>query len=100
MEGVFHCKNVKTAIILGQARGAVLAACAGKGLPVYESSPRSVKRSVVGVGSAHKDQVGMMIRSLLGLEDAPPEDSADALAIAISHANQVRNLDLLPEKRI
>ena len=85
IEGIFFSKNVKTAVTLGQARGVVLAACALAGLSVYEYSPRSVKQSVVGNGNAHKDQVGHMVKLLLGLSEAPQEDAADALALAISH---------------
>lgn len=88
IEGAFFAKNVKTAMILGQARGAVLACCSLRTLPVFEYSPRSVKQAVVGVGSARKDQVGKMVVRLLGLGKQPQEDAADALAIAICHAHQ------------
>jgi crossover junction endodeoxyribonuclease RuvC len=88
IEGAFFAKNAKTAMILGQARGVVLAICAQHTLPIYEYSPRSVKRAVVGVGSAQKEQVGAMVTRLLGLAEPPQEDAADALAIAICHAHQ------------
>ncbi len=88
IEGAFFYKNAKTAMILGQARGAVLALSALRGLPVYEYSPRSVKLAVVGVGSAQKDQVAKMVMRLLGLAEQPQEDAADALAIAICHTHQ------------
>lgn len=88
IEGAFFAKNVKTAMILGQARGVVLAGCSLRGLPVFEYSPRSVKLAVVGVGSAQKDQVAKMVMRLLGLSEQPQEDAADALAIAICHAHQ------------
>ncbi len=88
IEGAFFAKNAKTAMILGQARGAVLAVGALRSLPVYEYSPRSVKRAVVGIGSAQKDQVAKMVVRLLGLAEQPQEDAADALAIAICHAHQ------------
>jgi crossover junction endodeoxyribonuclease RuvC len=88
IEGAFFAKNAKTAMILGQARGAVLAACAIKALPVYEYSPRSIKQAVVGVGSAQKEQVALMVMRLLGLKEQPQEDAADALAAAICHAHQ------------
>ncbi|MBI2438586.1 MAG: crossover junction endodeoxyribonuclease RuvC [Lentisphaerae bacterium] len=55
IEGVFFCKNVRTAVILGEVRGAVLAACAAAGKPVYEYPPRRVKQAVVGFGAASKD---------------------------------------------
>lgn len=88
IEGAFFAKNAKTAMILGQARGAVLACCALRTLPLFEYSPRSVKLAVVGVGSAQKDQVGKMVVRLLGLSEQPQEDAADALAISICHAHQ------------
>ncbi|MBC8206561.1 MAG: crossover junction endodeoxyribonuclease RuvC [Kiritimatiellales bacterium] len=88
IEGAFFAKNAKTAMILGQARGSVLACCSLRTLPVYEYSPKSVKQAVVGVGSAQKDQVAKMVMRLLGLTEQPQEDAADALAIAITHAHQ------------
>jgi crossover junction endodeoxyribonuclease RuvC len=88
IEGIFFAKNVRTAVILGQARGAVIAACAAEGLPVYEHAPRSVKQALVGFGGAHKGQVSKMAMALLGLREAPPEDAADALGIAICHLQQ------------
>ncbi len=88
IEGAFFAKNAKTAMILGQARGSVMACCALRTLPVYEYSPKSVKQAIVGVGSAQKDQVAKMVMRLLGLKEQPQEDAADALAIAITHAHQ------------
>lgn len=88
IEGAFFAKNARTAMILGQARGVVLAACALRALPVFEYSPRSVKLAVTGVGSARKEQVAKMVARLLGLSSEIQEDAADALAIAICHANQ------------
>jgi crossover junction endodeoxyribonuclease RuvC len=88
IEGAFFAKNAKTAMILGQARGAVLTACALRTLPVYEYSPRSVKQAVVGVGSARKEQVANMVMRLLALKEPPQEDAADALAIALCHAHR------------
>ncbi len=94
IEGIFYCRNVRTAVILGQARGAVLAAVASSDLPVHEYSPRSVKLGVTGFGGAVKDQVGLMVKRLLNLTEVPQEDAADALAIAISHAHSMRMADL------
>ena len=89
IEGAFFSKNAKTAMILGQARGAAITACAAKSLPLYEYSPRSVKQSVVGTGAAQKDQVAKMVVRLLGLKEQPQEDAADALAIAICHHHRL-----------
>jgi crossover junction endodeoxyribonuclease RuvC len=88
IEGAFFAKNAKTAMILGQARGVVLAACSLRNLPVYEYSPRSIKQAVVGVGAASKEQVAKMVVRLLGLSELPQEDAADALAAAICHTHQ------------
>jgi crossover junction endodeoxyribonuclease RuvC len=91
IEGIFHCKNVRVAVILGQARGVALACCARAGIPVYEYAPRSMKQAIVGYGGAGKDQVGRMIVRLLSLNEAPPEDAADALGLAICHLqNKIR----------
>lgn len=88
IEGVFFCKNPRTALILGQARGAVLTACALRGIPVREYAPRLVKQSVVGTGRAQKDQVAKMVMRMLNLKEQPSSDAADALAIALTHLHQ------------
>ena len=85
VEGAFFYRNAKTAMILGEARGTVIAACACGGVPVYEYAPRRVKQAVVGFGGAAKEQMREMMKALLGLQEAPPEDAADALAIAVCH---------------
>lgn len=85
VEGVIFVQSYKTAITLGAARGAALVAVAARGLPIYEYAPRRVKQSVVGRGGAQKDQVGFMVRALLGLTETPPPDAADALAIGLTH---------------
>ena len=89
LEGIFFCKNVKTAVILGEARGVVIAACAAAGVPVYEYSPRRVKQAVVGFGNAGKEQVRKMVMAILKLREEPHEDAADALAIALCHLHTV-----------
>lgn len=86
IEEVFHAANVKTALKLAQVRGVALLAAAEASLPLGEYSPLEIKTSVVGYGHAEKRQVQMMISSLLGLDQAPPEDASDALAVAICHA--------------
>ncbi|ATX79742.1 Holliday junction endonuclease RuvC [Mariprofundus aestuarium] len=87
IEDVFVSKNVSSALKLGQARGALVAACGYHGLRVAPYSPTMVKQSVVGFGRADKDQVGHMIRMLLHPPEPCPEDAADALAVAICHAH-------------
>lgn len=94
IEGIFYSKNVKTAFILGEARGAVITTCATAGLPIHEYAPRKVKQGVVGRGNADKCQVAQMIKSLLGLNEIPQSDAADALAIAFCHATHLRSAGL------
>jgi crossover junction endodeoxyribonuclease RuvC len=88
VEEVFHAVNVKTALKLAHARGVALMTVAEAGLTLGEYSPLEVKTSVVGYGRAEKQQVQMMVRSLVG--DNPElesEDAADAVAVAICHAS-------------
>jgi len=85
IEGIFFCKNVRTALILGEARGVVLAAAARAGVPIYEYAPRDVKLALSGFGAASKEQVARMICGILRLKQVPPPDAADALAIALCH---------------
>ena len=86
VERVFLSQNVRSALVLGQARGAVLAALGSAGIPVDELTPREVKKAVTGAGGAEKFQVQDMVKRLLGLPEVPPEDAADALAAAICRA--------------
>lgn len=100
VEGIFYCRNVNTAVTLGEARGVVIAACARAGLPVFEYSPRRVKQALVGHGEAQKEQVARMVMRLLNLPEALQEDSADALAIAICHAHARTGIAALAPKAI
>lgn len=100
IEGAFFAKNANTAMILGQARGVAIAACARKGLGITEHSPRKVKSAVVGTGTARKDQVAKMVVRLLNLAEQPQEDAADALAIAICHYHQLSLPEELRAKKI
>ena len=91
VENVFYATNVKSALKLGHVRGVVLLAGVERGLPVHEYSPLEVKQAVVGYGRADKNQVQKMVAVLLSLPRPPePHDAADALALAICHANQLR----------
>ena len=87
VEETFVNKNPASALKLGQARGVVLAVPAVLGLHVAEYSANKVKKSVVGVGHANKDQVQMMIKMLLPTSGILKEDEADALAVAVTHAH-------------
>jgi crossover junction endodeoxyribonuclease RuvC len=86
VEGIIYLQNYQTAITLGSARGAALLALAEAGLPIYEYAPRRVKAAATGRGAAQKAQVGFMMRALLGLTENPSPDAADALALALTHA--------------
>lgn len=85
VESVFVQKNVSSAIKLGQARGAAIAAMACQDLPVAEYPPAKVKQSICGGGRADKAQVNFMVQKLLSIHEPLQEDQADALAIAICH---------------
>lgn len=100
IEGFFFYKNAKTAMVLGEARGVVIATCAVRGLPIYEYAPRRVKQAVVGYGSAEKEQVAKMVMTLLNLREQPQSDAADALAIAICHIHSHKNLPGLQSSQI
>ena len=95
IEDVFYGKNVKSAMRLGQARGAAMVAAASKNMPIYEYSARKVKQSVTGNGNAHKSQIQFMVKAKLQMDHTPePMDAADALAIALCHNHQFRVTDL------
>ena len=95
IEEVFYGKNVKSALLLGQARGAAMVAAASKDLSIHEYSARKVKQAVTGNGNAHKDQVQFMVKTSLKLKDIPqPTDAADGLAIALCHYQQFRLAEL------
>ena len=88
IEKLFFNTNQKTAIDVAQARGIIVLAAAQRGIPITEYTPLQVKNSVVGYGRAEKKQVQEMTRQLLGLSAVPkPDDTADALAMAICHAH-------------
>lgn len=87
IEDLFFNKNVKTAFIVGQARGVILLAAAQNKIPISVYTPLAVKSAVSGYGRAEKKQVGRMIQLILHLKTIPtPDDTADALAIALTHA--------------
>ncbi len=88
IENLFHAKNVKSALVLGHARGVAVLAAVEAGLPIVEYSPAAIKASVVGYGRADKHQMQQMVKLLLGLDAVPtPHDAADALAVAICHVH-------------
>ena len=88
LEELYFGQNVRTAFAVGQARGVVLLAAGQHGVPCAGYTPQQVKGAVCGNGRAHKDQVARMVQALLGLSEQPrPDHAADALAVAVCHAN-------------
>jgi crossover junction endodeoxyribonuclease RuvC len=88
IENPFYARNIKTAITLGQVRGAVLVAVAESARPLFEYSPLEIKKAVTGYGQADKTQVATMVKALLNLaDDKMEEDASDALACAFCHLN-------------
>ena len=89
IEDTFHSINVKSALLLGQARGVLLLAAASMGIPSVSYAPRKVKLSVTGNGAADKKQLQYMVQKILKMDKPPsPLDASDALAIALCHINQ------------
>ena len=87
LESAFYGKNVRSALTLGQARGAIIVAAGRCGVEVAEYAPRAIKKAVVGTGSATKEQVAYMVRRHLRLRTDPaPSDAADGVAAALCHA--------------
>jgi crossover junction endodeoxyribonuclease RuvC len=98
IENPFYAQNIKTAITLGQVRGAVLIAVASSSCQLFEYSALEIKKAVTGYGQADKDQVRHMIRVLLNLKDDKIEtDASDALATAICHVNTKSFSDKIPK---
>lgn len=90
VEGQFIHRNAMSAMKLGMARAMALLAAERAGIPIFEYAPKKAKKAVVGHGSASKEQVQKMMQALLHLNEPPtPEDAADALALALCHANSV-----------
>ncbi len=90
IEQLFFARNVTTAITVGQARGVVILAAAQAKLPVAEYTPSEIKHAIAGYGKADKPQMQEMVRMILKLSTVPqPDDAADALAVAICHAQTV-----------
>lgn len=93
IEELFFCKNIKTALIVSQARGVIVLTAKQNKIPIMEFTPLQVKQAVSSYGQADKQQVRRMVKLLLNLEELPkPDDAADALAIAICASNGTVNL--------
>lgn len=92
VEELFFNTNAKTAILVGQARGVAVLACANSGLEIEEYTPLQIKQGLVGYGRAEKKQVQLMVKTILNLPQIPkPDDTADALAAAICHGHAAGN---------
>ena len=100
VEGLFYAQNLQTAIIMGAARGAALAAIAETGIDIYEIATRKVKQAIVGYGAAQKSAVAKMVQGLLNLPKPPAPDAADALALALTHARENSRYNLATPKKI
>jgi crossover junction endodeoxyribonuclease RuvC len=100
IEGLFYAQNLQTALIMGEARGAALATIAEFGLEIFEIAPRKVKQAVVGYGAAQKLAVSKMVQRMLRLADPPTHDAADALALALTYAQETNRYSLAAPKRL
>jgi crossover junction endodeoxyribonuclease RuvC len=93
VEELFFNSNAKTALLVGQARGAVVLACVNSGLRIYEYTPLQIKQGLTGYGRADKAQIQAMVKTILHLDETPkPDDAADALAAAICHGHSAAYL--------
>ncbi len=100
IEALFYAQNLQTALLMGEARGASLVAAAEAGLEIFEIAPRKVKQAIVGYGAAQKTAVAKMVQRMLRLPQPPEPDAADALALALTHAQESGGFSLIPPKRI
>ena len=97
IEDVFVSKNARSALVLGHARGSAIVAAIQAKVAVHEFTPRQIKLAVTGTGSATKDQVQYMVKTLLHLKEMPPVDAADALAVALTTASSLSGLNSLSD---
>lgn len=100
VEGLFYAQNLQTAIIMGEARGAALAAVAEAGLEIYEMATRKVKQAIVGYGAAQKVAIARMVQRMLRLPAEPAPDEADAFALALAFAQETSQYSLSAPKRV
>ena len=100
IEGLFFAQNLQTALIMGEARGAAMCAVAEAGLEIFEIAPRKVKQAIVGYGAAQKLAVAKMVQRMLNLAELPTPDAADALALALVHAQAGGKFGLNGPKKI
>lgn len=90
VEEAFYHESVRSTLVLGHVRGALIVTAVARGIEIAEYTPRAIKQSVTGNGGATKDQVAFMVQRLLGVRGAIPEDAADALGVALCHHHRAR----------
>jgi len=91
IEDIFYGRNVKSALLLGQARGVAMLCAAKYNIPIFEYSAKKVKQAITGNGNADKTQLQYMLKQILKLERLPsPLDASDAIGIALCHFNQIK----------
>jgi crossover junction endodeoxyribonuclease RuvC len=100
VEGLFYAQNLQTALTMGEARGAALATIAEAGLEIYELAPRKVKQAIVGYGAAQKLAVAKMVQRMLHLSEPLAPDAADALALALTHAQEQGRYSFQAAKKV
>ena len=100
IEGLFYAQNLQTALIMGEARGVCLMVAAEAGLEVFEIATRKVKQAIVGYGAAQKLAVAKMVQRMLQLSEPPASDAADALALALTYAQENRGFSVSLLKKI
>ena len=100
IESLFFAQNLQTALIMGEARGAILATVAEAGLQIFEVAPRKMKQAIVGYGAAQKHAVGKMVQRMLDLPEVPDPDAADALALALTFIQEQNRFSLSKPRKV
>jgi crossover junction endodeoxyribonuclease RuvC len=100
VEALFYAQNLQTALVMGEARGAILLTAAEAGLQIYEMAARKVKLAIAGHGAAHKTAVAKMVQRLLQLPSPPQADAADALALALAYSQELHRVQLTVHRQI
>ena len=100
IESLFFAQNLQTALIMGEARGAILATVAEAGLQIFEVAPRKMKQAIVGYGAAQKHAVGKMVQRMLDLPEVPDPDAADALALALTFIQEQNRFSLSNPRKV
>lgn len=98
LEGLFYTQNLKTAIVMGEARGASMAVAGAHSIDCFEIAPRKVKQALVGFGGAQKSAVAKMVQRILKLQEEPQADAADALAIALAFTFENQGVVIEPPR--